>query len=289
MVSQVGGSTPFAPEGDEESVAGHRHPRCSPRLIQADQVTVAIGTSEDDITSMMRMDDVAGTHMVGPTSDLQIPDGRPAGPESHRTRSARVNMGSRPTPATRSDRASPRASWATRSGTVCTLADERLFQHGRRRRRRKQPVRLGGAHPSHSAGVGLHVPDEMRLSYPLAAVCIGTRPAHPRPGSRKTCGTARQESVSPRWNKSASTPGSDEPGRPLATPEETREILKLGVMYDSPDETLFKLGLPPLRGEGERGFPVYDAEGRFLKQPQDTGVDPTDILVVPARTAVRHR
>ena len=45
-------------------------------------------------------------------------------------------------------------------------------------------------------------------------------------------------------------------GRKVATPEEAREILKIGVSYSSVEETLQNLGLPPNRAGGERGFMV---------------------------------
>jgi hypothetical protein len=70
---------------------------------------------------------------------------------------------------------------------------------------------------------------------------------------------------------------ADELGRPIATPEETRQILKLGSWYDSPNETLFNLGLPPNRDEGERGFLTYDTDGR-LPHPIETPADPRCVL-----------
>ena len=36
-------------------------------------------------------------------------------------------------------------------------------------------------------------------------------------------------------------------GRKIATAEEAREIMKIGVWYDSVDETLKNLGMPPNR------------------------------------------
>ena len=66
MVLQVGGSISFAPEGDEVAQwqaydTRHMLAEIDPK---PDQVTVAIGTSLYDITSMLTMDDVAGTHMA---------------------------------------------------------------------------------------------------------------------------------------------------------------------------------------------------------------------------------
>src|SRR5262249_55251247 len=52
-------------------------------------------------------------------------------------------------------------------------------------------------------------------------------------------------------------------GRDVATPEEAHAIMKIGTWYNSPDETLMALGLPPNRQGGQAGFLGYgkDAEG----------------------------
>jgi hypothetical protein len=50
-------------------------------------------------------------------------------------------------------------------------------------------------------------------------------------------------------------------GRKVATADEAREIMKIGVWYDSPEETLMSLGLPPNRKEGETGFLVWETTG----------------------------
>ena len=66
-------------------------------------------------------------------------------------------------------------------------------------------------------------------------------------------------------------------GRKVATAEEARAIMKVGVWYDTVDETLFKLGLPPNRPEGYKGFLSYETDGR---QPKAAGTKthPASIL-----------
>ncbi len=54
-------------------------------------------------------------------------------------------------------------------------------------------------------------------------------------------------------------------GRKVATAEEARSIMKVGVWYDTIEETLFKLGLPPNRPEGYTGFLSYEPGGRVPK------------------------
>jgi uncharacterized protein (DUF849 family) len=55
--------------------------------------------------------------------------------------------------------------------------------------------------------------------------------------------------------------------RKVATGDEARQLLKIGVWYNSPDETLANLGLPPNRKDGQMGFIVKDTDGRLV-EPQ---------------------
>ena len=53
--------------------------------------------------------------------------------------------------------------------------------------------------------------------------------------------------------------------RKVATGDEARQILKIGVWYDSVDETLANLGLPPNRKDGQLGFIVKDTDGHLAE------------------------
>lgn len=66
-------------------------------------------------------------------------------------------------------------------------------------------------------------------------------------------------------------------GRKVATAEEARKIMKLGVWYDTVEETLFNLGLPPNRSEGQRGFLSYATDGR-IPRGIAAGGNPVSIL-----------
>ena len=71
---------------------------------------------------------------------------------------------------------------------------------------------------------------------------------------------------------------ADQLGREIATGDDTRRIMKIGTMYDTVEETLFNLGLPPNRPDGLAGFLVYDTDGR-IPQPAGVGdIDPRQIL-----------
>ena len=54
--------------------------------------------------------------------------------------------------------------------------------------------------------------------------------------------------------------------RKVATGEEARQILKIGVWYDTVEETLANLALPPNRKDGQMGFIVKDTDGH-LSEP----------------------
>ena len=55
---------------------------------------------------------------------------------------------------------------------------------------------------------------------------------------------------------------SEQFGRKVASGDEARKIMKIGVWYESVEETLFNLGLPPNRPEGYKGFLAYETDGK---------------------------
>ena len=50
-------------------------------------------------------------------------------------------------------------------------------------------------------------------------------------------------------------------GRKVATADEARKTMKVGVWYNSIEETLHNLGLPPNRTDGQTGF-LVETDGR---------------------------
>jgi len=111
-----------------------------------------------------------------------------------------------------------------------------------------------------------------RLGHPLAAIMIALG-QHTRAGIEENL-----------WD---TTPGkrltsiemiekhvrmANELGRKIATADEAREILKIGVTYNSTEETLLKLGLPPNR-EGQTGFVGYTTSGGKVMPARAGGSD----------------
>ncbi len=67
-------------------------------------------------------------------------------------------------------------------------------------------------------------------------------------------------------------------GRKVASADDARRIMKVGVWYDSVEDTLARLGLPPNRTEGQRGFLTSETDGRLPKPGTAVGPSPTSIL-----------
>jgi len=67
-------------------------------------------------------------------------------------------------------------------------------------------------------------------------------------------------------------------GRKVATADEARKIMKIGTWYNTVEETLFNLGLPPNRAEGQKGFLTYETDGRLPKAGEAAKSNPTSIL-----------
>jgi hypothetical protein len=74
-------------------------------------------------------------------------------------------------------------------------------------------------------------------------------------------------------------------GRKVATCEEARKIMKIGVWYDSPEETLLALGLPPNRKEGEPGFLTWETTGRRVSGERASDSHPMAYCMVAPEAA----
>ena len=70
-------------------------------------------------------------------------------------------------------------------------------------------------------------------------------------------------------------------GRKVATADEAREIMKIGVWYDSVDETLQNLGMAPNRGDDDRGFMVWETDGKKSVEHAMSDSHPMAYCMVP--------
>ncbi len=103
------------------------------------------------------------------------------------------------------------------------------------------------------------------VAQPLAII-LGQ---HVRVGNEDNLWNSKRERMTTVQQIEAIVRLSEQFGRKVATAEEARKIMKIGVWYDSVDETLKNLGMPPNRGDDDRGFMVWETDGKKSVQHAD--------------------
>ena len=102
-----------------------------------------------------------------------------------------------------------------------------------------------------------------RLTHPVSAICIALG-QHTRAGIEDNLwDTTKGVRMSTIQMIEKHVRMAMELGRAIATPEQARQMLKIGVTYKSTEETLANLGLPPNRRPGNMGFLVHETDGKF--------------------------
>ena len=258
MVIQVGGSISFAPEGDGAAAkwlsddTRHMLAELTPK---PDQVTVTINTSQMNILEQFDIRDIRGTSMEDPVvfnayKEMTVP-AQPGWAEEHIRRLSAAGIQS-----------------AFQCYNINSFESvERLMRRGVY----KGPlvlnwVAIGGGMDAPNiyslANFVRAVPDGAMLT--VESTVLNVLPVnmmgiamglHVRTGTEDNL-----------WNQDRSAKIgtvaqieqlvriSREFGRPIATAKQAREICKIGVFYDSVEETLAANGFAPNRNGGQQGF-----------------------------------
>jgi uncharacterized protein (DUF849 family) len=266
MILQVGGSISFTPEpggkaGFQSVDARHRLAEIDPK---PDQVTVAVGSTLGDLTSLLPIDDTfAGTHLAAPdmahAMANMVVD---ATPDFYLENIKRlVAHGIQP-------------YFALPHIHSLELV-ERLIRRGYYMGPMNGFFSIGGggycgANPFDLMELIRRAPhgsvftyqSTFRLTHPVSAICIALG-QHTRAGIEDNLwDTTKGVRMSAVQMIERHVRMARELGRAIATPEEARQMLKIGVTYSSTAETLANLGLPPNRREGHQGFLVHETDGR---------------------------
>jgi len=258
MVIQVGGSISFAPVGEGEIAkwlsddTRHMLAELDPK---PDQVTVTINTVQMNVTEHMEEADIAGTSMATPEgrraySEMVVPS-NPAWYEEHIRRLSAAGIQS--------------AFQFYNLNSFETV--ERLMRRGVY----KGPlvcnwVAISGGMDAPNVynlanflraipdGTKLTVESSMRNTLPINMMGLAM-------GLHVRCGI--EDNL---WNQTRTAKMSTveqieqlvrisrEFGREVATGKEAREILKIGVFYDTVEESLAANGFAPNRNGGNQGF-----------------------------------
>jgi uncharacterized protein (DUF849 family) len=267
MILQLGGSISFAPEPGEEAKFASFDSRHKLALITPapDQVTVAIGTSLYDATALHPLDDsFEGTHLGNPamihamanlvadsTPDFYIENIKQlvqhgiqpyfALPHIHSLEIVErlIRRGYYTGPMN--------GFFSTGLGGVCGVNPFDLMELVRRT----------------PHGSFFTYQTTFRLTHPVSAIMIALG-QHTRAGIEDNLwNTTKGVRMSSIEMIEKHVRMARELGRKIATPEEAHSMLKIGKMYNSVEETLAMLGLPPNREKGHQGFLVHKTDGRF--------------------------
>jgi uncharacterized protein (DUF849 family) len=273
MILQVGGSISFAPEPGDDAAqwqgydTRHKLAELDPA---PDQITVAIGSTSYDMTPLVTEEDVAGTYLANPKAMWQVAnmvaDATPEFYVEHLKRLRRHGI----------------QPYFALAHMPSLAAVERLIRQG---------LYLGpmngffsmigggvdGTNPFDLMELIRRTPQGsvftyqtmMRHSWPLASLCI-TLGQHTRAGIEENFWSPTKGKMTSVQMIEKNVRMAKELGRPIATGEDARRILKIGVWYDTIEETLFNLGLPPNREGGRTGFLTYETDGRLPARRLET-------------------
>jgi len=262
MILQVGGSISFAPEGEGETAkwmsddTRHMLAELSPK---PDQVTIAINTSQMNITELMTDDDIAGTSLSEPAyynayKEMCIPAG-PAFYEEHLKRLQAAGI-------------QPHFMLAH---TPNLESVERLIRRGHY----TGPLVLnwvaigGGADGPNPRNLMefinrcpenavLTVEGIMRNVLPLNTMAIAMG-LHVRVGIEDNLWGRKGERITSVRQVEQMVRIARELHREVASGDEARRIYKIGEHYGSVDETLAKVGYAPNRRTDDRSVPLRRA------------------------------
>ncbi|RQW44433.1 MULTISPECIES: 3-keto-5-aminohexanoate cleavage protein [unclassified Novosphingobium] len=261
MLIQVGGSISFAPEGEGAEAkwlsddTRHMLADLSPK---PDQVTIAINTTQMNITELMMDGDVDGTILENPAYALAYRDMYlESGPKFYLEHLKRL----------RDAQIQPHFMLAhiAQFETV-----ERLIRKGEY----MGPLILnyvaigGGASGTHPAdliefarrvpdGAVLTIESIMRNVIPFNTIAIALG-LHVRVGIEDNIWRRKGERMTSVQQIEQMVRISEEIGRDVAGGADAKRIYQIGSWYQSADETLRKLGMPPNRRTGQRGNPMWE-------------------------------
>ena len=258
MIIQVGGSISFAPESDGEAAlwlsddTRHMLAELSPK---PDQVTVAINTIQMNIMELLYPEYREGTSLADPIieaaySEMTVPAG-PAWVTEHLKRLQANNI-------------QPHFQ-LTGIHSYETL--ERMVRKGLY----KGPLNLtwigigggfDGPNPFNMFNFINRVPDGCTLTseslmknmLPLNTMALAMG-LHARVGTEDTIIDQHGKRLTSVQQIQQTVRIAHELGREIATGKQAREIYRIGVQYDSIEQTLLANGMAPNRKPGQKGVP----------------------------------
>jgi uncharacterized protein (DUF849 family) len=266
MILSVGGSISFAPK-DEASKAKwldydtrHMLTELDPK---PDQVTIAIGTAMMDVVQMWSEDDIKGTFLEHNAKAREAFAGlwADAGPAFYIEHLKRLrHNGIQPYFMLGHVHQLEIVERLIRQGLYMGPLNHNLTAIGGGAVGRNPFDWMEYVRRSPQGSV-VHFENTMRGTIPMCAMSV-ILGLHPRVGNEDNLWRVKGERFSTVQQIEQMASLSRAFGRKIATADEARQIMKIGIWYDSPEETLHALGLPPNRRNGEPGFLTWNTTGK---------------------------
>ena len=284
MILQVGGSISFSPKTDEAKAkwlsydTRHMLTELDPK---PDCVTVSTGTSLWDVVSMMSKEDVEGTHLADPRVQAawagMVVDSTPAFYLEHLKRLRQHQIQPYFVPA--HVHQIEIIERLIRAGVYMGPLNMALAGYGGGTLGRNpfdwmEMVRRtpqGAVATFWSSMRGL-------ISISAMALVLGQ---HIRVGNEDNIWGADRKRASSVKQVEGVVRLAKEFGRKVATAEEARKMMKIGVWYDSVEETLKNLGLPPNPTEYNPGFLLWETDGKLTKGVVGSDSHPIAACLMP--------
>ncbi len=274
MIIQVGGSISFAPKTDEAKAkwldydTRHMLTELTPK---PESVTVAIGTTLWDVVSMMNPGDVKGTHLDNPKVQAawagMVMDSTPAFYLEHLKRLKAHGIQPYFVPAHVHQweiiERLIRAGVYMGPVNMCLAA----YGGGTLGRNPYDVIHFLERLPQNAVAT---IWSSMRGNHTLQALGI-ILGIHVRVGNEDNLWGANRERSTTLQQIKGAVDVCKRFGRRVATAEEARKIMKIGVTYNSAEETLQALGMPPNPVDYHVGLQLWETDGK-----KDRGVVGSD-------------
>ncbi len=284
MILQVGGSISFSPKTEDGKAkwldydTRHMLTELDPR---PEFVTVSTGTTLWDVISMMSKEDVRGTHLEDPKVQAawagMVVDSTPAFYLEHLKRLRKNGIQPYFVPA--HIHQLEIIERLIRAGVYMGPLNMAIAGYG---------GGTLGRNPFHWMEFLRNIPQgavatfwsSMRGAISLSAMAL-VLGQHIRVGNEDNIWGANRERATSVKQIEGVVRICKEFGRKVATADEARKIMKVGVWYNSVDETLQHLGLPPNPTSHNPGFQVWETDGKLKTGVVGSDSHPIAYCMVP--------
>ncbi len=292
MILQVGGSISFSPKTAEAKAkwldydTRHMLTELDPK---PEYVTVAIGTTQWDIMSLMSKDDVKGTHLDDPMVQAawagMMVDAAPAFYLEHLKRLRKHGIQPYFVPA--HVHQIEIIERLMRAGVYMGPMNTAIAGYGGGTIGRN-PFDWMEALRRMPQGAIVTFWSSMRglISLSAMALVLGQ---HVRVGNEDNLWGANRQRLTSVQQVEGVVRICEQFGRKVATAEEARKIMKVGVWYDTVEETLRNLGLPPNRKGEDLGFLVWETDGKKTITLNASDSHPIAYCMVPPESVDKVR